>query len=114
MTIQDTVARLLAERRMSQAKLSRLTGIPASTLNRYLKQGADMPVENAKAIAVAFDITIDELLGLPYRISREEARLVECYRSMSPRFRAQLISLAESLADNGQAKNNQVPERAAL
>lgn len=101
---------IMADKKVSQSELSRRTSIPASTLNRYIKHGADMPVSNAKAIAKALGITVDELLGLNFALSVEEKELIACYRSATPAEQSALLHVARTYRSGGQGLNNQVSQ----
>ena len=90
--------KLMDERGLSQAAISRATGIPPSTLNRYM-QGADMPASNAKAIADAIGVSVDEFLGIKKdEMLPDEHELLEYYRASSVRGKANLLEYAEDTA----------------
>jgi putative transcriptional regulator len=53
--------KLLRSRGMSQADLSAITGIAASTISLYIKNDRIMELRNAKKIAIALKCCIDDL-----------------------------------------------------
>ena len=108
-SIEQNIIRLLSERGMSQSELARRSGIPKTTMHRYVN-GDDIPVSKIRAIADALDVTIDELLGIDVRLSPDERELVECYRASTPRLRVLLLESARVYADGGAAKNNKDSE----
>lgn len=103
-SIEQNILNLLSARGWSQSELSRRSGVKKTSINRYIN-GADIPITKAQAIAHAFGVSMDELLGITVSLSSQERELVECYRSMSPRFQSLLLENARAYRDNGQAKN---------
>jgi transcriptional regulator with XRE-family HTH domain len=70
--IRYTLATLIKEQGITEAELSRQTGIPAPTLNRLLAGATPDPrVSTLRPLAKFFNITIDQLLGdLPLTANR--------------------------------------------
>lgn len=107
--------KLLRERRgWSQGELGRRIGKTRSAVSQY-ESGLIVPrmgvVEDlAQVFGVKKSTIIGDTAGSGIRLSFDEQELVECYRSMTPRFRTELLSLARTMADNGMAKNNRVSE----
>lgn len=104
-----SISRALDARGWSMSELARRTDISVSSISRYIG-GNDMPITSAVKIADAFGVGLDELLGRDFDLTGTERELLLNFRSMSPRFRSDLLSLARSMADGGAAKNNDVPE----
>ena len=88
---------LMNERNMSQAELSRRSGITTSSLNRYLA-GTDIPASKLKAIADALGVTVDAILGTGDRLEAYEVELLSLFRSLDERDRAALLTMARALA----------------
>lgn len=60
--IKNYLSRLLGERRMSQAELSRLTGIRTATINEIYHEIAErISVDHVDKICEALDCSLDEL-----------------------------------------------------
>lgn len=60
--IKNYLSRLLGERRMTQAELSRLTGIRAATINEIYHEIAErIAVDHVDKICEALDCSLDEL-----------------------------------------------------
>ena len=61
--IRNHLSRLLGERRMSQAELSRQTGIRAATINEIYHEIADrISLEHLDKICEALDCSLHELI----------------------------------------------------
>ena len=63
MDINNNIKLILDRRGITQKEIVRLTGIPTSTINNYLKRGTTISAENLKKIATALNVTTDELLS---------------------------------------------------
>ena len=98
-SIQDAIIETIAARRMSQAELSRRSGVSKSSLSRYLS-GDDIPASKLGAIAVALDVTVDELMGIRRApaLAQSESELIALYRSMDPHGQEQLLVFARGCA----------------
>lgn len=90
----------------SQAELSRLSGIPESTLSRILK-GASPSLENLSALAEVCKTTVDALISgnfepgnvTPYplvHVSQDELTLLTLYRKSSRRGQKLIFVAAQS------------------
>ena len=89
MTYIDRIKRLKSERKITNDKLSELTGIPLGTLSKILAGISDSPkLSNIIAIADALECSLDYLVkGTPennnnYALNRYEMELVETYRAL--------------------------------
>ena len=61
--IKNYLSKLLGERRMTQAELSRLTGIRAATINEIYNELAErISLEHLDKICEALNCSLDELL----------------------------------------------------
>lgn len=98
---KKNIVRLMDEQHISQAELSRRSGVKKTTLNRYL-QGHDIPVTKAKAIAHALGVTLAELSGDKITLSSEEHEIVECFRIMPIPFKNLLLMSAHIYAELGK------------
>lgn len=93
------IVELMNERGMSQAELSRLSGVPSSSLSRYVS-GDDIPASKLRKLADALGVTTDKLLGIERDgLTPDEAALVGLYRSMDARGRSVLMSTAMALSE---------------
>ena len=88
---------LMGEHGMKPADVSRASGVPPSSLSRYMN-GGDMPASTAKSIADAIGVTVDELLGIKNDMPKDEQELLDYYRSASVRGKANILEYAEDAA----------------
>jgi repressor LexA len=95
----ERIKKLKSERKMTNDKLSELTGIPLGTLSKILAGISDSPkLSNMVLSAEALDCSLDYIVsGTPenhhnYTLNRAEIELVEGYRSLDTHGR-ELISL---------------------
>jgi len=63
-TIGDRIVLLLRHRGWQLGDLSEVTGIPIGTLSKYANDVTRPPYERLIAIARAFEVSTDDLLGL--------------------------------------------------
>lgn len=85
----DRIKKLKSEKKMTNDKLSELTGIPLGTLSKILAGISDSPkLSNMVLIANALDCSLDYIVsGTPenhhnYTLNRAEIELVEGYRAL--------------------------------
>ena len=85
----DRIKKLKNEKKITNDRLSELTGIPLGTLSKILAGISDSPkLVNIIAIAEALDCTVDYLIsGEPkntnnYTLSSDEISLIENYRAL--------------------------------
>lgn len=97
--MQDAIIRAMDERRLSQAELSRRSGVSKSSLSRYLG-GDDMPASKLGAIARALNMSVDELLGVgdAQKFPNDEMELIGLFRSMNAHGKEQLMVFARGCA----------------
>ncbi len=88
-TYIDRIKQLKSEKKITNDRLSELTGIPLGTLSKILAGISDSPkLVNIVAIAQALDCSLDYLIsGNPentnnYTLSSQEIRLVENFRQL--------------------------------
>lgn len=108
--IPEAIAKRMDMGGISQAELSRLSGVSKSSLSRYLG-GDDIPASKLMAIANALGTTVDELLGLSTRknngrnqgqvftLTPEESALLSLYRQMDGQAKARVMEYAAFQAD---------------
>ena len=89
MDYKDRIKDLKGQRKMTNEKLSELTGIPLGTLSKLLAGISDSPkLSNMMAICDALDCSLDYLAyGVPmntnnYTLDDKEIHLIEAYRSL--------------------------------
>ena len=121
----DRIKQLKNERKMTNDRLSELTGIPLGTLSKILAGMSDSPkLSNIVAICSALDCSIEYIVSGAqentnnYTLSAEEIRLVEAFRrlDMHGRSLAQtVISMEESrvLASPAATAATDAPEAEA-
>ena len=85
----DRIKKIKSEKKITNDRLSELTGIPLGTLSKILAGISDSPkLTNIISIAEALDCSLDYLVsGVPqntnnFRLSSEEISLIEDYRSL--------------------------------
>lgn len=85
----DRIKRLKSEKKITNDKLSELTGIPLGTLSKLLAGMSDSPkLSNMIAIANALDCSLDYLVNGTvenknnYTLNRHEIELIEAYRGL--------------------------------
>lgn len=97
--------KLMKENRISQADLSRVTGIPTSLISNYVTGKKSPALSNAKIISDALGVSMDELAGnmshFDERLTEEEKELIELYRNATGRAK----ELARMALDAGQEEN---------
>lgn len=88
-TYLERIKKLKSQRKVTNEKLSELTGIPLGTLAKLLAGISDSPkLSNIVAISRALDCSLDWLItGVPentnnYTLEPEEITLVETYRAL--------------------------------
>lgn len=101
----------------SQRELAERLGVTRSAVSLYESGRAYPKMTILEKMAFVFGVSVADLVydGEPRYylgdyVTKDEYDLVRCFRSMSPRFRSDLLSLARSMADSGQAKNSSVSE----
>lgn len=94
----DRIKQLKSERKITNDRLSEMTGIPLGTLSKILAGISDSPkLVNIVAIADALGCTLDYLIsGNPentnnYTLSAQEIRLVESYRRLDDHGRELIV-----------------------
>lgn len=113
-SIKENIRELRESRGWSQEELGEKIGKTRSAISQY-ESGSIVPrmgvVEDlARVFGVNKSVIIGDTQASGIVLSSTERELIDCYRSMTPRFRAELLSLARTMADNGMAKNNALPE----
>ena len=85
----DRIKQLKTEKKITNEKLSELTGIPLSTVSKILAGISDSPkLSNMVLIARALDCTLDYIVsGIPqnnnnYTLDADEIELIENYRQI--------------------------------
>ena len=95
--VEYAFIRLMDDRGISQSDLSEMTGIPTSTMNRYMN-GQDIPASKLKAIASALGVSVDDVLGLSIRLSNDERELLAAYRALDQTGKTAVLQLASTLS----------------
>lgn len=97
---QDAIIRAMTSRKMSQAELSRQSGVSKSSLSRYLN-GDDIPASKLGAIAKALGVSVDDMMGIRNAayLNPSEHNLIALFRSMDAVGREHLLENAAFLAE---------------
>ena len=93
--IEYTIVSIMDYEDISQAELSRRTGISTSSLSRYLS-GDDMPASKLRKIADALGVSTDALLGIEEQPDPGERVLLDIYRSLDERDKRRLLDIART------------------
>lgn len=103
--------------KLTQQRVSELTGIPLSTLRRW-EQGVNEPdVASMVKLAELYGCSTDVLLESKFAdryvyksdeyvmsvMNKDERMLLECFRSCTPQYREMLIATARSFRDSSKA-----------
>ena len=126
-TYLERIKKLKSSRKITNDKLSEMTGIPLGTLSKLLAGISDSPkLSNIVAISRALDCSLDWLItGVPentnnYTLEPEEMTLVESYRELDSYGRALTLAVmdmertrAERQADEEAIKLHDVARRGA-
>lgn len=83
MEFADVIKRIASDRQLTQADISRMSGIPTSLMSNYFNGKRSPTLTNAIAMADALQISLDELAGreAPKRVI--EQRLLSDFRELS-------------------------------
>ena len=111
--IRDNLAKLMEEHGTKNVELARAVSVSKSAVTNWLNGSNSIDMDLVPKICDFFGVTVDEFLSVGKSrnsLTIAEQELIDCYRSMTPRFRTELLSLARTMADNGMAKNNTVSE----
>ena len=105
-TYLDRIKKIKSERKITNEKLSEMTGIPLGTLSKLLAGISDSPkLVNMVAICRALECSLDYLItGDPentnnYTLNTEEITLVENYRLLDAYGRSMVATVAEKERD---------------
>lgn len=126
-TYLERIKKIKSSRKITNDKLSEMTGIPLGTLSKLLAGVSDSPkLSNIVAISRALDCSLDWLItGVPentnnYTLEPEEMDLVEAYRELDSYGRALTLAVvemeksrAERQADEEAIKLHDVARRGA-
>lgn len=117
-TYLDRIKKLKTEKKITNEKLSEMTGIPLGTLSKLLAGINDSPkLVNMVAIAEALGCSLDYLVtGQPenthnYTLAEEEISLIEAFRMLDEYGRSLLVTVVEKERDRAA---RQAAEQALL
>lgn len=60
--------RIRKEKKLTQQDLSQLSGVPQQTISRYEKGSRNADSENLKKLALALEVSADDLLGITEQV----------------------------------------------
>lgn len=89
MELSERLQRLMTERGMNVATLSRASGVPHTTLQSILEGKSRSPtIGTVYKIALGFDLSIEELMGLAlpdgmFRLDAETSDMLKAYQQLS-------------------------------
>jgi transcriptional regulator with XRE-family HTH domain len=89
--MNDFLVKILQERGMSRYRLSKMTGIPQSTIAEWGKNNKTPSADRLAIVADALDVSLDCLIGKTEKsatpsdgFSDDEKKLIKLYRNLSP------------------------------
>lgn len=92
-------------------------GMSVNTYTGY-EQGKPMSLETAWSFADALNCSLDELAGRPSKnivaATPDESHLLGTYRRCTKREQGALLVMAETMADDGMAKNSEDKTKQAV
>ena len=93
---QSRISALLNEFGMTQAELCRLSGLKSAHISNYCTGTTRPTLDNAKAIADAFGISLDELVGFkPRELTEQEKNLLDMFRDLDDDERREIVNYTE-------------------
>lgn len=103
---------LMKRNGMSQADLSRISGVKKSAISTYVNDTSEPSLINARKIADALNVRIDMMVGLEpsgdlgrLQLNDDEQELIDVYRSTDARGRDAIMAVARSQAgDEGASE----------
>ena len=119
-TYLDRIKQLKSSRKITNDKLSEMTGIPLGTLSKLLAGINDSPkLSNIVAISRALDCSLDWLItGVPanthnYTLEPSEMTLVEAYRGLDTYGRALVRTVVDMEAARAERQADEacIPEK---
>ena len=94
---------LMKRNGMSQADLSRVSGVKKSAISTYVNDTSEPSLINARKIADALNVRIDMMVGLEplgdsgrLQLNDDERELIDLYRSTDARGRDAIMAIARS------------------
>lgn len=115
MEFRIRLTELLEEKKMKQADLCRATGISTSLISQYSSGKATPLLDNAKSIARALGVSLDELVGwhpkeeLPLRsidCTEDEAEMIRRYRVIDERGQRTVRRLLDAEYEDAMANHS--------
>lgn len=103
MLFRTRLAELLKAKNFKQADLFKVTKIPRSLISNYLSGKATPTLENAKLLAQAFDVSLDELVGWQPKVyaandaveTEQERELLRMFRDLDDTERQEIFNYTE-------------------
>ena len=99
--IEYAIINLMNERKISQAELSRRSGVSRSSLSRYLS-GDDIPASKLRKIADVLGVSVDNILGTEHLrrlpLSVDEYEILSIYEGLDEHGKSVLLATARALA----------------
>lgn len=118
MMISTRLFKIMEDKGITQAELSRLTGISTKTISDWRKKGTNPGADKIMSICKALEIKPETLLSETeafltldnkievQKLSEDEDYLVDCYRGLPESTRKRLIAYASLLAGINNDKKN--------
>lgn len=101
MSLSETLPRLLEERKMKPADLSRETGISTGRISGYISGDSQPTLSKAIAIADALHISLDELAGREKpNATREQREIVALMSRMNDMGQTVALDLVKGFSAN--------------
>ncbi|MCD7728453.1 MAG: helix-turn-helix domain-containing protein [Clostridia bacterium] len=103
MSFPELLLNLLKEFNITQAQLSKATGIPTTTINGWIKAGRLPDYNSIKTLCCYFGISADELLQLENisesNLNEEEMKLLRSFKAAPKRTQQAVISILSEIND---------------
>ena len=117
----DRIKKIKSEKKITNDKLSELTGIPLSTLSKIMAGISDSPkLANIVSIADALGCSLDYIVsGVPqndhnYTLAPEEMDFIEVYRELDAHSKELVVMVAKKEAQRSNTAQTVVQKPAAL
>ncbi len=92
----DSIVKIRTRKAISLSELARRTGIAKSTLSRYESGSRTFPLNKAETFAVALDVDVGNLLGLP------NGEIASLYGQLSSENKRKVIVYVQNLVKRQQ------------
>ena len=117
MDVGTSIKELRESHDLTQEQLGKIADVSAMAVSQWEHGRAVPRMGSIQKMADYFGVPKSAIMGDRYEYAyvrldytTEELELIECYRTMSPRFQQSLLDTARAMSDSGKAKNNQISD----